>query len=322
MNRNHFFVSTAAAAIACVALVGCSSSDSSSDSVAESAPQLDGVTFDQDLHNSLPQSIKDSGTLSIGALWETPPWIGVEPTDSSKPVGAVPDLGEAVGQILGVDIEWKNLQWPAQLPGLQSGNVDVLWGQISDGAEREKSVVDIVGTFQDPLGLLLPEGNPKSFGSLSDACGSRIAVPIGAQQLLAVNENSVTACTDAGKPAITPVEFPSAQAAIVALRAGSVDGWMDSVSSLSSVVDESSGAFTSIQLPSEEVDPYMETILGAAVSKSNPELSEALLGAIHDLEESGFYGQVLDTWNASSAALPADRMQVNIYSATPAGETF
>lgn len=314
MNQKHFAAVIAFAAG--LALTGCSSEAVQPDTAA-----LDDVAFDQALHESLPARIQDSGRISIGALWETPPYIGVEASNSGVPVGIVPDLGNAVGKILGIEIDWKNLQWPAQLPGLQSGNVDMLWGQISDGVERERSVADIVGTFQDPVGMLVPEGNPQGIESLADACGAKIAVPLGGQQQTAVTENSTTSCTSLGKPKIEATEFPSAQAALVALRAGSVDGWMDTTASLEAFVDTTSGSFRTVALPAAELDPYIETITGAAVSKSNPELTEALLAAIRSLVESGKYQEVLDRWNAGDSALPLDRMQINIYSGTPAGQT-
>ncbi|WP_415394372.1 transporter substrate-binding domain-containing protein (plasmid) [Rhodococcus globerulus] len=314
MNQKQFVASIALAAG--LVLTGCSSEAAQPDSAG-----LEDVAFDQTLHDSLPQQIRDAGTISIGSLWETPPYIGVEASNSSVPIGIVPDLGSAVGKILGVDVDWKNLQWPAQLPGLQSGNVDVLWGQISDGAERERSVADIVGTFQDPIGVLLPAGNPKEIARLAEACGARIAVPLGGQQQAAVAANSESSCAAQGKPKIEAVEFPSAQAALVALRAGSVDGWMDSSASLDAFVEQTSGAFMTVVLPAEEVDPYIETITGAAVSKSSPELSQALLAAMRSLVESGKYQEVLDNWNAGVSALPLDRMQINLYSGTPAGQT-
>ncbi|MEZ5294934.1 MAG: transporter substrate-binding domain-containing protein [Ilumatobacteraceae bacterium] len=102
--------------------------------------------------------LPDHDSLSFGALWETPPIIGVDTEDTTVPVGAAPDLAAALAPILGVEVEWQNMQWPAQLPGVQSGVVDALFGQVSVTEERELSIVDLIPFTKTTFSLLLPEG--------------------------------------------------------------------------------------------------------------------------------------------------------------------
>ncbi|GAA3412195.1 transporter substrate-binding domain-containing protein [Streptosporangium vulgare] len=134
--------------------VGGCGSDSSEGEPAQASASSAASAFDQALHDQLPDRIKQNKQIVFGALWETPPIIGIESGDTSKPVGITPDLAVALGEILGVTPAWKNLQWPAQLPGLQSGNVDALFGQVSDGKEREQ-VIDLVGFYRSPMSVLV-----------------------------------------------------------------------------------------------------------------------------------------------------------------------
>ena len=306
----------AVSAIAAVTvLTGCGGSDEGT--AAASAPG-ESDAFDQALFDQLPESIQESRVIRFGALWETPPIIGVDPGDTDTPIGITPDLAAAVSEILGVTPEWQNMQWPAQLPGLQAGNVDALWGQVSDTEERERSVADIIAWSQSPLALLVPADNPEGLAALGDACGLKVAVPIGSQQSQAVEGVSETACTSQGEPAIEAVEYPGAQQAIVALQAGSVDAWFDTSSSVQEAAD--AAGFDVVVLENAEIEEYMQTINGIAISKDQPGLTEAITAALQQLAESGQYQDILEEWDVADSALATEDIAINTYTGLQAGE--
>lgn len=301
-----------------VSACGGSSDDDGATTAAASGEQAT-TQVDQALHDQLPEKIKERNRIEFGALWETPPIIGVEPGDTSKPVGIAPDLAQAIGRVLGVETAWKNMQWPAQLPGLQSGNVDALFGQVSGGKEREQ-VVDLTAFYRSPLGLLLAADKGKQIASLADACGMKIGVPAGSQQVDVVNQNSRKLCVAEGKPAIKPVGYPGAQGAIVAIKGGNVDAWMDSTTSVRDIAKKSDGTFAATALPDDEIDPYMERNVTIAVAKANPGLSKAFAGAMQKLSQSGEYQQIMEKWESADAVVPEDMLVVNFYSGLAAGE--
>jgi ABC-type amino acid transport substrate-binding protein len=302
-------------------LSACGSDDSGSgdDSAATTASSAAASGADAKLAAMLPQDIKSSGKVTFGALWETPPIIGVENGDTTKPVGITPDLATAIGKLLGVQVAWKNMQWPAQLPGLQSGNVDALFGQVSDGADRE-AVIDLVGFYQSPMGLLISGDNPEHIKTMADTCGLKIGIPAGSQQDRIVKGNSEKFCTSQGKPAIKAAQYPGAQGAIVGVKAGNVAAWMDATASVRDIAKKSGDTFGSVVLPDEQIDPYIERIVGIAVSKQNPGLSNALAGAMQKLAADGQYKQIMDKWDAGDSLVPTDKIKVNVYTGAPAGE--
>jgi polar amino acid transport system substrate-binding protein len=315
VKRASLTIVSAMAAAAVLAGCGGSSSGTKSDAAAQPAGS-GSKAFDQKLFDQLPKDIQESKTISFGALWETPPAISVDPKDTKKPIGITPDLAAAVSEILGVTPEWQNMQWPAQLPGLQAGNVDVLWGQVSDSKEREESVADIIAWSQSPLALLVASGNPQKIGKLGDACGLKVAVPIGSQQSAAVEGVSGTACK--GKEPIKAVEYPGAQQAIVALKAGSVDAWFDTGSSIREAAD--AGGFDVVPLEQDEIGAYMQTISGVAIAKAQPGLTEAIHGALQKLAESGEYQDILEKWKVADNALPVEEIKINGFTGIKAGE--
>jgi len=304
------------ALLAVASVIGACGGSSGGAAGASSASQ--GPAFSQTLHNMLPARIKQAKAISFGALWETPPVIGVKPPDTSQPVGITPDLASAIGKVLGVKVVWKNMQWPAQLPGLASGNVDALFGQVSDGKDRER-VVDLVGFYKSPMGLLVKGGNPHHVKSMADTCGLKIGVPAGAQQERVVRGNSQKYCTSQGKPAIKAVGYPGAQGAIVGVKSGTVDGWMDATASTRDIAKKSGGTFTNVVLPDSQITPYMETITGIAVSKAQPGLSKALAGAMRQIAGSGEYRTIMKRWDSADSMLPRADMKVNFYTGIPAG---
>ncbi|GAA3412196.1 hypothetical protein [Streptosporangium vulgare] len=126
-----------------------------------------------------------------------------------------------------------------------------------------------------------------------------------------VKGNSEKFCAGQGKPAITPVGYPGAQGAIVAIKSGTVDAWMDLTVSVRAIAKESGAAFENVPLPDDQIDPYMERNVAIAISKEQPGLSNALAGALGELARSGAYQKVMDKWDSGDAALPAEDIKVN-----------
>ena len=258
--------------------------------------------------------LPDRDALSFGALWETPPVIGVDPADTSAPVGAAPDLTAAMAPLLGVDVEWQNLQWPAQLPGVQSGTVDVLFGQVTITEERELSIVDLIPFYKTTFSLLLPPDNPEGLTRLADACGLSIGVPVGSvngELVAAINES---VCVPDGKDPIEAAEYQGASAAISALQAGTIDGWLNSITENQLAAD--STGLANVKLPEDE---YAGTYTGLAVSKDQPEVSVALAAALKELIENGTYGEIMANWGLENTEISADEVVINPITGTEPG---
>jgi len=315
MSR-RILTSAALLSVALLATACGSSSEAADETPATStATQTSTQTADPALHDMLPEQIQSSGTLKLGALWETPPMIGVDASDTTTPVGVAPDLADALGEVLGVEVEWQNMQWPAQLPGVQSGAVDALMGQVSNTAEREKSIVDMVPFYKSTESLLLPADNPDGITALKDMCGLTVGVPVGSTQSEEVNAVSAAHCAD---DPIKLGEYQGATAAISAVRAGTIEAWLDTTTTQLQAVKASSGAFTTAELPEDESPTNFTAI---AVGKANPGLSQALVEALQEVIDNGTYDEIMESHDVSSAAITSADVVVNPLTGTAAGET-
>lgn len=266
------------------------------------------------LFDTLPENIQEAGSVSFGALWETPPVISVTATDTSNPVGITPDLGVLMGEQLGVAVEWQNLQWPAQLPGVQSGTVDALFGQVTATAEREQSVVDLVPFSKTTMGLVLADDRATGVDSLADMCGETIAVPVGSIQTEEVDAASAEFCDgdDIGLK-----EFQGATLAVNALRSGAVDAWFDNYSNLVEIA-KADTTLDAVELPAAEIAPTYNAL---AISKDAPELTEALLAAMRAIVEDGTYAEVFADHGFSAGALTLDEVVANPVTGSAVGST-
>lgn len=287
---------------------------SSSDTAADDSSTA-STSVDTELAAELPDSITSAGEISFGALWETPPVISVTTDDTSVPVGAAPDLATALTGLLGVDATWQNMQWPAQLPGVQSGNVDALFGQVSATAERETSVVDLIPFYRSSMALLMLADDTSGVSGIADMCGKSVGVPVGSVQSDAVTAVSDASCAD--NP-ISIKEYSGATAAISAVKAGTIDAWMDTATSQTTVVEESGSTFATVTVPDSEFEPQYTTI---AVSKDQPELTQALLDAMGELIDNGTYDQIMTDNGLGEAEISTDELVANPITGTPIGET-
>jgi polar amino acid transport system substrate-binding protein len=274
--------------------------------------------FDQALHDMLPAAIKSAGVISFGGLWETPPVISVDLTRPGVPKGIAPDLAAGMGEVLGVTIKWLNLAWPAQLPGLQAGNVDVLFGQISDTVERERSVVDLIPFQKRGYGLLTAAGNPRKLARLTDLCGVTVGIPIGSNTGAIIKGVSGSQCVGAGKPAIEQREFNGATAMVQALRAGSIDTVFDSAPSVAAVAASDPAAYSFVALPAEFMDSEYSAI---AVAKDNTQLTVALAEALKKLIADGTYAAAYKGLvGMGQSALTPEQVIINPLTRTPVGK--
>ena len=274
--------------------------------------------FDQALHDSLPASIKKAGAITFGALWESPPVISVDLAHPGMPKGIAPDLAAGMGEVLGVRIEWQNLAWPAQLPGLQAGNVDVLFGQISDTAEREQSIVDLIPFQRRGYGLLTIAGNPRKLATLADLCGVTVGIPIGSSTGTIIKNVSQTECVNARKPAIDYREFNGANAIVQALRAESIEASFDAAPSVAAVAASDPATYGFVALPTDHMDTEYSAI---AVAKDNPKLTVALAEALKKLISDGSYAAAyVGVVGMSQSAITPAEIIINPLTKTPVGE--
>lgn len=119
------------------------------------------------------QRVLDSGTLTVGTEGTYRPFSFHE-GGSGELTGFDVEVARAVGEELGVEVEFEETQWDAIFAGLEAGRFDVIANQVTITPDREESY-----TFSTPYTVstgvvVVPEADT-AITSFADLAGKRTA---------------------------------------------------------------------------------------------------------------------------------------------------
>lgn len=244
----------------------------------------------------------EDGVLGVGSDIAYAPIEFLD--DSNTPVGLDIDLGNALAEALGVEIEFENAAFDGLLPSLAAERHDIIMSAMTASDER-KQEVNFVEYFTAGSGILVAAGNPEGIMSIEDLCGLTVAVQEGTIQAEYL-EGSAEAgggqsevCVDAGEEEITVLKFPSDPEAVQALIAGQADAEMADYPVATYSVTQADGEIEIVT--GYQFDPGN---YGIAVRKTSTELQEVLQAALDQIIADGTYAEILAKWELEAGALP------------------
>lgn len=296
-----------AASVAALALVatGCASGAGSPSGSAGAGGDGDvfeiygvEVPFNEELAAKLPEDVKEKGTLVFSTDAAGPPRTMVD--DKGDIVGVIPDLVQAVGATLGLDIEVQKNTFDAEVPGVESGRFDFTTGTGDFPHRRE--VLDMIDYYKAGYLYLVQAGNPQ--GVTDDPltqCGLRVGVLKGTTQEGLVPELSEQ-CVAAGKEPIDLQTFSNVLLP-VPLDADRVDVVWENESTGFMVANDDPDKF--------EVagEPIFAAYLAFGVSKDRTELRDVMQETLQLLLDDGVYQAILDEWGVGDLAI--DEISLN-----------
>ena len=251
------------------------------------------VTKDDALAAMVPAEIASDGKLVIGTDASYAPSEFID-TDGKTIVGFDADLAKAVGQVLGLEAEMQNAPFDSLVEGVKTGKYELGISSFTINSDREKQV-DMPSYFSAGTSWAAPKGNPNGI-TPDDACGRKIAVQKATVQVDDITARS-TACTDAGKDAITIEQYQLQSDATAAVVSGKDDAMLAD----SPVVDYAvTQTGDKLEIVGETYDaaPY-----GYAVPKDQGDFAKAIQGALQKLMDDGTYLKVLTNWGVQSGAI-------------------
>lgn len=268
--------SLATGVVLCAALSGCGS-DSASDNSTEIP-----ASANEELRALLPADIQDANTLTVATPYGVPPSIFVD--DEGKPTGIAYDLGQAIGEELGVTMEWHELAFPSVIPGLQSGKYDLSMGVIADSTERH-AVLDFVNMIGNRAVFLLGKGNPAGISDLTSICGTTIGALAGAYHVQVLNDASKAACDGND---VTVKEYPSNSDAQAQVASGQIDALRGPELVLNYTAQTAgNGGIFEVSEAGEPDNPFE-----IAMRKDRGDLADAIQSALLELYRSGEYQDI------------------------------
>lgn len=249
----------------------------------------------------LPAEISEAGVLRIASDPTYPPFEFYD-TDNKTLIGWDADMGDAIGAVLGLEVEHVSATFDTILPGLASGKYDLGMSTFSVTDERRK-VVDFVPYLQGGTGLAVAPGNPEKLSvDAATLCGKAVAAQKGSIQSLDILPAFSKECTEAGNLAIDMQFFPTQNDANLALTSGRVQGVMADSVSLAYQGKLADGKFEVAEGPD-----YEPELTGTALGKKS-ELLPAIQAATQAVLESPVYAEINSKWGlpSSTEITPAD----------------
>jgi polar amino acid transport system substrate-binding protein len=296
----------AAVALAGTMLVlsACSSSSKTDTSggttptTAEAIPTatIPAATKDAALAAMVPSKLTTAGKAVVATDASYAPNEFFKPGSTTDIIGMDIDLGHAIGQVLGVPFEFTNAGFDTIIPAMGS-RYDVSMSSFTDNLERQKTV-DMVTYFVAGESFMVKKGQNQDLSTLDALCGHTVGVEKGTVELDDATAQSKTCKTD-GKKAVTISAFPDESGANLALSSGRVDVVFADTPVVEYAATQSGGAFEVIG------DPLNSAPYGIVVPKTSDYsgLSNAILGAMKNLNESGLYQKILAKWGVQAGAI-------------------
>ncbi|MFE6760234.1 ABC transporter substrate-binding protein [Streptomyces sp. NPDC057684] len=283
--RRHLAIATGAA-LAALVLGACSAPSPAKSAAAAPATAPKVGT----------PAVMNTGYLKVCTALSTgnPPTYYFE--SGQKPVGAEIDLAHAVGQHLGLSVDFADTAFASLIPSLQGGKCDVVMSSLYIKPEREK-VVDFAPYMMSGTAIAVPKGNPKHVTGLDDSvCGLKLAATVGKTgALLASGQRD--RCKSDGKPALQVQQLDSTTAGIQTVMTGQTNAYAGETPVILYYQDRQPGTF---QMAGKSFGAIK---VGAAVKKGNKPLQDALAKAFDEIRADGEYAKILKRWNISELAL-------------------
>ena len=256
--------------------------------------------FDQALHDRLPPEVLEQGVIRVGTDASYPPMSTFAP-DGRTIIGMEPDLGAAIGRVLGVRVEFVNSDFTTLLADVAGGELDLGMSAMTDTAERARTV-DFVNYFSAGTSIVVQHGNPAGITDIQDLCGHVVAVEAGTTQVDLLNR---TQANCAHGPIIMKT-FETNSDALLQLRTGRAVALLNDLPTAVFLVTDSR---TRAHYQLASTTQYEPGLYGILVAQRQLGLRDAVQGALEELVQSGVYDDVLTEWGTHDGAI--DRVSIN-----------
>lgn len=239
----------------------------------------------------LPANVASAGTLKVGTSATSPP-EGFK-TESGGLDGYEVQLVNAIGGVLGLEVDWQVSDFASLIPGLNSRRFDLATGQIGITKERSK-IVDFVTLVMTSQSFATAKDSGIKDITIEDLCGRNVAVMQGSRQQDFGMEQSKD-CEKNGKPAVNLSVFQNTNDSWLSMRSKRTDIYWAGSTNVSYLVNSSDDA----QIAGQHLTPYPT---GLAMDEGS-EMGPAIEAALQHLIDDGSYGKILQEWGIQDSAI-------------------
>lgn len=245
-----------------------------------------------ELTKLLPQNVRDAGVLKVGGPTAISPYLYVD--GDGEMGGVIYELMTAVGEKLGIEVEFNNINYSALIPALQAERVDVGIGTFTDTIARQEQI-DFVDYITTKLVLMGRPETEEKVKTVADLCGFTAASPSGTTSEIVMTQQAAR-CKEEGKAGMNVLIVPSPAEAQLQVQTGRAD-----------VFIQAYGVGIGIQASDQGLqilgEPFRPEYHGAGIRKGDKELADALMAGFKAVMDEGVYGEILANYDIGALAL-------------------
>jgi polar amino acid transport system substrate-binding protein len=285
-----------------LALAGCGDDDEGEEgATGATAATFDPSTVTEDpaVAAQVPADVKEEGTLTVATDASYPPDEFIA-EDGKTIIGMDPDMAQALGNTMGLEVKLINATFDSILPGIAAEKYDLGMSSFTDTKEREQTV-DMVTYMVAGTGFYTQADGGTEISGLADLCGLTIAVERGTTQA-DDGEAQSQKCVKADDEPVKVDTFNDQNGANLAVTSKRAEIGMADSPVAAYIVKQSDG-----KLKSTGKD-YGEAPYGIALDKGS-ELTPVVLAAVKSLIANGHYEAILAAWGLENQAI--DEPKVN-----------
>lgn len=229
------------------------------------------------------EEVVETTSYIVGTEPYFPPFEYADENNSNEIIGFDVDLMNAIAADQGFEIVWKDLEFDALIPALQSGQIDIIVSGMTITEEREESV-----DFSEPyinagLALAVAEGNEEITG-VEDLEGKVAAVQQGATGAAKADEMKAEGLIG------DVIYLPHVNDIIMNLQSGRADFMINDLPVTIAYMNQQPGVIKIVD------DQLQSESYGFAVRSGNAELLEKINAGLANVKEDGTYDEIMDSY--------------------------
>ena len=217
--------------------------------------------------------VQKAGKLTVATSPDFPPFESLE---GDAVVGIEPDIMALIGDKLGVEVEFVQMDFDSVLIGIQAAKYDCAMSGITVTPDREKNMLFTDPYYNAAQVIVVAEGSPIT--GKADLAGKVASVQTGT--------TAESGCQDEG---IEVQAFAANADAKAALTTGKVDAWVVDNLTAMQMVEEGDGLVILDEKMTEE--PY-----AFAFAKGSEDLVAAINDALAELIADGTVEAIFDSY--------------------------
>ena len=239
--------------------------------------------------------------VPIATVTTSPPFAYSDPAKPDHMTGIEVEIIEYAMKCAGLKYEFIKGPFASLIQSVTSGSTSIMIGNVNYRPERAASL-DFITFMESGQTVIVRKGNPTSIHALADLCGRIGSSTVGGVGS-GVMERQSAACIAQGKPAIVYLPSVDQEAALRQVVNQRVDFGLDG-----SITAEDRVAAQPNELERSFTISTGLTI-GPVVRKDQPELLNAVLDGMKEMEGNGMMKALLEKYKLSSYAKPVSLHQ-------------